>query len=831
MPYVINNSSGTKLFYVGDQSFNTETALSLPGRNVPDYGEVIDTNFIHLLENFANGTPPQTTSTLTGQLWYDTTNGSFKVYDGNKWVQHNKIPVSEGAPGGTDTEGTMYYDETIRKLKVFYDSSWIDSSYAGEISQAYNTIGQGSPSLYGTRVRNIFLKRLSDDRDVPVLAIVHSYNGLTGIDIPVGTVNTAYGSETLIGILSRVPTFIVKDVSTNSEEENLNWYDELSEAGGIGIEIRPGLNVRRDVTAEYPISTLAQRAKTSYNLNLGSVGADSANIEAANVFRHDVDSLPANTLTYDLGSASNVFAELWVNDIWLSNSLVANGNANISIGTDDNPIENIYVTNMEIDGNLVIEGNDVSIGTVNSPVDSIYANSAYVYQSISVGNIVAGTNFVLPDSRAGNKRLVCDDNGQTYWIDNGGLYTNISVEKGLNFEQDSSDIFSPAENINNRQATISLRLGNGLNFDSAGNLQINQDDLTSDNIQEGSTNLYYTPQRVYDFLTSATAESRDTGLETQYDSSTGNSKLRLHGGAPRVVGTIIPSLGSPLTVIQERTNNNDEFGYNQVEIDIKLGTLESRDESGANVVTSAGIINTTGELELDWPVVAENLYTTDLTRASGIEAVALGEIGIARVDLPDVSSSPATHLIYLKSLNNLGGGESKVSDILFKNKNNEMTVGTGKISFGASTDYVLTLGYDPTGDRPYNSTGSMRHLGDIHLMGENTSRPGSLMADGDVTAYKISQNSDKRLKKNISTINHGLEKVNALRGVNYKLLRDNTTHVGLIAQEVEEIIPEVVSDDSTGMKSVNYGALVGVLIEAVKDLSKEIEILKAKLGD
>jgi len=116
-------------------------------------------------------------------------------------------------------------------------------------------------------------------------------------------------------------------------------------------------------------------------------------------------------------------------------------------------------------------------------------------------------------------------------------------------------------------------------------------------------------------------------------------------------------------------------------------------------------------------------------------------------------------------------------------------------------------------------------------MNENASRPGSLMADGDVTAYKISQNSDKRLKKNISTINHGLEKVNALRGVNYKLLRDSTDHVGLIAQEVEEIIPEVVSDDSTGMKSVNYGALVGVLIEAVKDLSKEIEILKAKLGD
>ena len=138
----------------------------------------------------------------------------------------------------------------------------------------------------------------------------------------------------------------------------------------------------------------------SYNLNLGTAWCtDGANIAAANVFRHDTDSLPVSTLTYDLGSSSNVFAELWVNDIWLSNSLISNGNANISIGTDDKPIENIYVTNIEIDGNLVIEGSDVSIGTENNPVDSMYANSAYIYESISMGNIVAGTNFVLPDSR------------------------------------------------------------------------------------------------------------------------------------------------------------------------------------------------------------------------------------------------------------------------------------------------------------------------------------------------------------------------------------------------------------------------------------------------
>lgn len=825
MPYVINNSSGTKLFYVGDQSFNTETAVSLPGRNVPDYGEAVDTNFIHLLENFANGTPPQTTSTLTGQLWYDTTNGIFKVYDGNKWVQHNKIPVSEGAPGGTNTEGTMYYDETIRKLKVFYDSSWIDSSYAGEVSTAYNSIGQGSPTLYGTRIRNIFLKRLSDDRDVPVLAIVHSYNGNTGIDIPVGTVNTVYGSETLIGILSRVPEFTVKDTSTNSEEENLNWYDELNQTGGIGIVIRPGLNVRKDATAEYPIASLAQRSQTSYNLNLGSYGADGANIAAANVFRHDANSLPATTLTYDLGSSTRVFSELWINDIWLSNSLITNGN--ISIGTDENPIENIFVTNMEIDGNLIIEGDNVSIGTENNPVDEIHVNSTYVYETLSVGDVAGGTNFVLPDSRAGNSRLVCDNNGQVYWLDNGSLYTNLAADQGVSVST-TIDSYSPATGINNRQATIGVRLGNGLNFDNGGNIQVNAADLTSDDIAEGNVNLYYSDARVGGFISDAITPSEDSGLQLMIaivDPSTGPPetlyRLGLHGGARQVVGTVVASSGSPLKITQERTNNTDQFGYSIVELDLELGPL--RQATGlTGVLAGSGIKNSTSQIGLDWNAVADNLYTTDITKSSSIAASAVGEIGIARVDNYSESMDPATHVIYLKSLNNIGGGS--LTDIVYNNKINTMVLNRGAINFG--TDWRA----GPTSSG-HNSRGIINHLGNVRLINESSSRPGSLIADGDVTAFKISQSSDSRLKKNISTIVNGLDKVKELRGVNYKLLRDNTDHVGLIAQEVEQVVPEVVSEDSEGMKSVNYGALVSVLIEAVKELSQKVEDLEAKLGD
>jgi hypothetical protein len=96
---------------------------------------------------------------------------------------------------------------------------------------------------------------------------------------------------------------------------------------------------------------------------------------------------------------------------------------------------------------------------------------------------------------------------------------------------------------------------------------------------------------------------------------------------------------------------------------------------------------------------------------------------------------------------------------------------------------------------------------------------GNVTATGNVTAY-----SDVRLKSNIQTIESGLDKVCAMRGVTFE--KDGVASLGVIAQEVEQVIPEVVFTDADGMKSVAYANLVGVLIEAIKELKLEIEILK-----
>ena len=101
----------------------------------------------------------------------------------------------------------------------------------------------------------------------------------------------------------------------------------------------------------------------------------------------------------------------------------------------------------------------------------------------------------------------------------------------------------------------------------------------------------------------------------------------------------------------------------------------------------------------------------------------------------------------------------------------------------------------------------------------------AIVAGGDITAF-----SDARLKENISTIENALDKVDNLRGVNYNMKDSDDAKIGVIAQEVEEILPQVVhtSDDEMQTKSVDYGKLCAVLIEAVKELKKEVDELKGK---
>ncbi len=152
----------------------------------------------------------------------------------------------------------------------------------------------------------------------------------------------------------------------------------------------------------------------------------------------------------------------------------------------------------------------------------------------------------------------------------------------------------------------------------------------------------------------------------------------------------------------------------------------------------------------------------------------------------------------------------------------KVTVDTkGRVTAGTamtSGDVTGALGYTPA-----------NRAGDSFTGGISVS--GAITATGDITAY-----SDASLKTDVATIKGALALVERMRGVTYARIDTGVRGIGVIAQELKGLLPEAVAENPDGMLSVAYGNLVGVLVEALKEIAartddqaRDIAELKAKL--
>ena len=112
--------------------------------------------------------------------------------------------------------------------------------------------------------------------------------------------------------------------------------------------------------------------------------------------------------------------------------------------------------------------------------------------------------------------------------------------------------------------------------------------------------------------------------------------------------------------------------------------------------------------------------------------------------------------------------------------------------------------------------------------GDETSTGGDLRVTGTARAVKFTTTSDERLKKNINRIEDPLQVLSHIEGVKFNWISDDSVDVGVIAQDVERCLPEAVTE-TKGVKGVNYNGIVGLLVEAVKDLSKDNQLLRMEI--
>lgn len=122
MSYTINLTDGALFATIADGTINTSSSMTLVGKNYAGYGQFLDTNFIHLLENASNTTAPG--APLTGQLWWDSGNGLMKVYTGTTWKTISSATSSSTAPSNNVT-GDLWYDTVNQQLNVWTGTAWL----------------------------------------------------------------------------------------------------------------------------------------------------------------------------------------------------------------------------------------------------------------------------------------------------------------------------------------------------------------------------------------------------------------------------------------------------------------------------------------------------------------------------------------------------------------------------------------------------------------------------------------------------------------------------------------------------------------------------------
>lgn len=249
MPYIVTFTEKDQKvpITVYDNTSNTDTSLTLPGRNVTGYGQIIAENFVRLLENFAG--PNRPVNPIEGQLWYDTTNEQLKIWDSVDWKAASNIQTSVAQPAlAASRKGDLWVDTGKQQLSIYSGNKWI---------------------LVGPYISTIDGKRTG-----PIVETIIDQDNVEK------TVVTFYVDDSPLVIISKDRFFPKSDIT------------------GFTVEgIKPGINITTETFITGFPTRLLGIAQSAENLRIND-----ANVAASKFLRSDV----INTTDFQFNVRSNL---------------------------------------------------------------------------------------------------------------------------------------------------------------------------------------------------------------------------------------------------------------------------------------------------------------------------------------------------------------------------------------------------------------------------------------------------------------------------------------------------------------------------------------------
>ena len=628
----------------------------------------------------------------------------------------------------------------------------------------------------------------------------------------------------------------------SNDKGNLHWKASTGEMRLVNEESSQELRLGSSgvtVTGDLDVTgNLEVTGTTTFNggtLTLGDSATDNV------VFGADVNSsiTPNTDGAYDLGSSSKEWRNLYIDGTANIDSLVAD-TADINGGTIDgtaiggNSPSSGAFTSISASGNVDLGNSTSDTITATGRFDSnlvpnadssrVLGSSALRWSKLWVDAITA-TNDV---SIAGNLEVIGDANitgTLTYEdvtnIDSVGVVTARSglvvSSGGANITGGiTGDLTGDVTGNADTATTLATSRTLSISSDATGSASFNggaNADIAVTLANSGVTAGTYGSSSAIPAIT-VDAKGRITSASTSAIDSTSVS----NGGE-----SVSVSSGGQIT---SSANHDFDAGIDVTGNITVTGTVDGRDvatdgskldgiESGATADQTAAEIRTLVESASD-----SNVFTdADHSKLNGIASGA--EVNVA-TNL-SVSTTTTTNTIASSTGTNATIGEAtgSAAGLMSTTHHNKLDgIASGATNVSNNNQITNGRGFITSSS---NISGTAAGLSGTPNITVGTISCGNITSSGTVTA-----NSDAKLKKNVATVSNALDKVNLLRGVEFDYIANDKHSIGVIAQEVEAVLPDLVEGDET--KSVAYGNLTAVLIEAVKELTAEVNTLKAELN-
>ena len=324
MAYTINLTNGNILTTVADGTINTTYSQVLIGKNYAGYGQFLDDNFVHLLESGANSSAPS--NPLTGQLWFDTSTGLLKIYNGTIFKTISAATSSSSAPSN-NVQGDLWYNTTTQQLSVWTGSAWLvvgpsTTGGTGAVSTVITDISTTAHQVLEFTVGNSIVGIVSKDTTfTPQNAIPGFTTIAPGINLAANIAgNVTYFSGTatdslLLNGLS-ANSFVRSDANTSttgtlSVLNNTGLYVGLNSDLNIGVT-GTAVNIKNqtvngNITFSVNKSVGGQTTVMTINGSNGTISGNQINANYADVAeRFEADTILEPGTVVELGGEKEI---------------------------------------------------------------------------------------------------------------------------------------------------------------------------------------------------------------------------------------------------------------------------------------------------------------------------------------------------------------------------------------------------------------------------------------------------------------------------------------------------------------------------------------------